>query len=172
MENLRARTRFVAGESSTTDTLRVMQSHARHTRSRGLQGTCSRMCVVCSNPAHGSLPTPSPNTAAACRDRPGEPRSEAVEAIDQLIVRRRQLVDMRTMEMNREQQATAAHALRRAALEWVWHYGPLECGAAQTAHGPDRECSRCHEVVPSSFDLCWNCGAEIRAPPAPGPSKL
>lgn len=45
--------------------------------------------------------------------RPGEPRSEAVEAIDQLIVRRRQLVGMRTMEMNREQQATATLALKQ-----------------------------------------------------------
>lgn len=36
-----------------------------------------------------------------------------------------------------------------------------ECGSSQTAPTPDRECAVCHEPVPQSFEICWNCGTDM-----------
>ena len=42
-----------------------------------------------------------------------------------------------------------------------------ECGHSLTASAPDRECPYCHETVPNAFEICWNCGADVRAPSEP-----
>jgi hypothetical protein len=31
----------------------------------------------------------------------------------------------------------------------------------RSAHGPPRKCPACGEENPSSFDLCWSCGAGL-----------
>ena len=33
--------------------------------------------------------------------------------------------------------------------------------SARTLDGPDRVCHQCNELNPISFELCWNCGADI-----------
>jgi hypothetical protein len=34
----------------------------------------------------------------------------------------------------------------------------------RTTHlGPSRKCPRCQEENPGSFELCWNCGADLTA---------
>ena len=38
-----------------------------------------------------------------------------------------------------------------------------ECGDRLTAKATDRQCPRCHEAVPRDFEICWNCGADLRA---------
>ncbi len=39
-----------------------------------------------------------------------------------------------------------------------------ECGEDTTAKAPDRPCPQCHEAVPHDFEVCWNCGADLRVP--------
>ena len=35
--------------------------------------------------------------------------------------------------------------------------------SAQTLTGPDRHCAQCEEMNPISFELCWNCGADLES---------
>jgi DNA-directed RNA polymerase subunit RPC12/RpoP len=44
-----------------------------------------------------------------------------------------------------------------------------ECGRDLTAPAPDVECPKCGEAVPAGFDVCWNCGAEVRSAQPPEP---
>lgn len=44
-----------------------------------------------------------------------------------------------------------------------------ECGSPQNAPAPDRQCAACHEPVPVSFEICWNCGAEMPGHDVAGP---
>ena len=38
-----------------------------------------------------------------------------------------------------------------------------ECGRDLTAQFPDRQCPHCQEAVPEHFELCWNCGNDLRS---------
>ena len=35
--------------------------------------------------------------------------------------------------------------------------------SAQSLDGPDRACPQCGEMSPISFELCWNCGADLES---------
>lgn len=35
--------------------------------------------------------------------------------------------------------------------------------SAQALEGPDRPCPQCGEMNPISFELCWNCGADLES---------
>ena len=59
-----------------------------------------------------------------------------------------------------------------ASLPQIWVDRPGEAARAReiidifmkTTHlGPPRECPRCHEENPGSFELCWNCAADLTA---------
>lgn len=39
-----------------------------------------------------------------------------------------------------------------------------ECGRPTTAPTPDIPCPVCGESVPSTFEICWNCGQAIDPP--------
>lgn len=78
----------------------------------------------------------------------------------------------RALQILREVQAIVATSkCRSCGYDLKWHAGATacpECGAAQTAPEPDRSCAVCHEPVPTSFESCWNCGADMatQKPPA------
>ena len=51
------------------------------------------------------------------------------------------------------------------------HEGPSkcpECGSDILAPALDVTCEQCAEQVPSSFDVCWNCGGNLTDPRPPG----
>ncbi len=55
----------------------------------------------------------------------------------------------------------------RCGYELRGHSGEAtcpECGEDTTAKAPDRPCPQCHEAVPHDFEICWNCGADLRVP--------
>jgi hypothetical protein len=56
-----------------------------------------------------------------------------------------------------------------ASLPQVWVEHARDAARARAlieeflraSHGPPRKCPGCGEENPSSFDLCWNCGAGL-----------
>ena len=56
-----------------------------------------------------------------------------------------------------------------ASLPQVWVENPADAGRARehieaflrSGSGPPRKCPACGEENPSSFDLCWSCGAGL-----------
>ena len=56
-----------------------------------------------------------------------------------------------------------------ASLPQVWVENPADAPRAReiidtylrSPHGPPRQCPACGEENPSSFDLCWACGAGL-----------
>lgn len=59
-----------------------------------------------------------------------------------------------------------------ASLPQVWVDDPRDALRAReiidaflrSSHGPARKCPACGEENPSSFDLCWSCGAGLERP--------